>query len=282
MTNSAYASFCYAAGNVSVINVSVRVGQIVSSSAGGFAGQASSLSDCYALGEVFAYSSLDREICAGSLVGAFPATGIAGIINCSFARGDVIVQTTGGTATSTRAGGLVGTSINFNTIRNSVSLAGSITVMGFPEPATAANRRFSRILGMPGEFAPTLRNNHAYIDMKLYHKTNASAIGTKDLTTAANVGVVSSATGNDGADVTLGILRRRTFWQTTLGTGTTAGTMGFRESVTIDPAYDNTIDNDHNPTRLPVGTHHAWNFSTVESRGYPILRTSDGSIMGGQ
>ncbi|MDR3020450.1 MAG: hypothetical protein LBU66_06055, partial [Treponema sp.] len=266
--SSAFASFCYAAGNVSAILLGNIEGAFIN--AGGFAGTARSLSDCYALGEVFVYASSNRAINAGSLVGRINGNGER--IYRSFARGDVIVQTTSGTAANINVGGLVGSNRDASTIQNSVSLAGSITVMGFPAPDDAENRRFSRILGMPntGSNAPTLTNNHAYIDMKLYHKTDPSTIGTTiDLTTVPDIGVVSSANGKDGANVTLGTLRSLPFWEDTLG---------FDENVTITDSAVSV----NNPTGLAADTYPAWNFSTVGARGYPILRTWDGSIMGGQ
>ena len=102
--------------------------------------------------------------------------------------------------------------------------------------------------------------------MELRHKVNV----TDRETTIIPIAQIDNA-GNhkDGADAHLGTFRSRNFWQTTLG---------FSANVTITSATVSAA----NPTGLAVGTYPAWNFSTVESRGYPILRNHDGGILGGQ
>jgi len=265
------ALFCYAAGNVSV----VHKGEITPQRfiyVGGFTGQAVSLSDCYALGDVFVDSSSTATngdiIYVGSLVGNY-SHGF--LIDRCFARGDVIVQRNANVYGDMFVGGLVGAAQS-NRIENSVSLTRSITVMGLPLPDNAAERRFCRILGRATLDWYRLTNNYAYIDMTLRHKTNVTERTTNTIPVAQ---IVNNRTNKDGADAHLGTFRSRAFWTSPAPNG-----VGFSTEITID----SNITSENHPFYglTPGDKYPAWNFSTVEERGYPILRTHDGSVMSGQ
>jgi hypothetical protein len=163
-------------------------------------------------------------------------------------------------AANMRVGGLVGYNYaTATTIQNSVSLTKSITVMGIPLPADEEARTFSRILGRVTD-SPTLTNNHAYIDMALNHKTLVSDRVTNSILPAQ---IGNALNHKDGKDAHLGTFRSRSFWQNALDHVTAPG-LGF--------SGDN------------------WIFTTVEDRGYPILRRPDAAgnasatalAMGGQ
>jgi hypothetical protein len=254
LTTSASASYCYAAGNVRAVSYG---GNYVY--AGGFAGNSGSLSDCYALGDVFVDRSTVGIIYAGSLIGELgnPA---GSTINRCFAAGNVIAQMRYTEAAYMLVGGLVG--YNYSTaakIKNSVSLTKSITVMGIPLPADEEERTFSRILGSVTG-SPTLTNNHAYIDMALNHKASVSA---RDTHSIPSTQIGNETNHKDGKDAHLGTFRSRTFWQNAPNHATAPG-LGFSSSN--------------------------WIFTTVEDRGYPILRQPDANgnasaaapAMGGQ
>jgi len=263
------ASFCYAAGNVSVIFQGRNYQRFIY--AGGFAGTASVLSDCYALGDVFVDSSrqvlTDDNIYVGSLVGNYMS---GDIIDRCFARGDVIVQRNANINGNMFVGGLVGAAQS-NRIENSVSLTRSITVMGLPLPGNTAERRFCRILGRSTTNWYRLTNTYAYIDMTLRHKLNVTDRTTN---TIPVVQIGNARNDNkDGADTHLGTFRSRAFWTSPAPNG-----VGFSSEITIE----NITSVNHPFYGLTPGIYPAWNFSTVESRGYPILRTYDDSIMGGQ
>jgi hypothetical protein len=222
-------SYCYAAGNVSAIN---RTTASRYTYAGGFMGSKSifsSITDCYALGNVFLDSTSSGVVCSGGFLGASSSP----VTRC-FAAGSVIAQRSVSLPGYTWAGGFVG-QIGTILISNSAALGASVTLTG--PGVTTAN--IGRVYGTT---SGTVSNNHAYNGMKLYY---SATYGDPNPTATTPT---SSAGGKDGQDAHLGILRDRTFWETTLGFAAAN-----------------------------------WSFTTVEGRGYPVLRASaSGAIMGGQ
>jgi hypothetical protein len=190
------ASSCYAAGNVTAWSKSNKYINV-----GGFAGLAMTLTDCYALGNVF--GEMD-----GSNAGPISAGGIGGelssAVNRCFAAGSVIAQMSQNTW-KLFAGGLLGHISSTGTMSNSAALGQSITLTG-PCP-----QNIGRVYGYSDSTTATV-NNHAYNDMKFYQSNTYGAGGITPTTPSSN----DPASAN-GKDANLGMFRDLTFWQTTLG-----------------------------------------------------------------
>jgi len=145
-------------------------------------------------------------IFAGSLVGIHNFAG-GNTLNRCFAAGDVIVQRS--TDDITYAGGLAGGTFSNNTIQNSVALCKSVSVYGISLPGNTYDRTFCRILGSTLA-TPTLTDNYAYIDMKLYHKAN---VDDRETTTIPVTDIGNATNHQDGKDANLGTFRTTSFWQ---------------------------------------------------------------------
>jgi hypothetical protein len=80
--------------------------------------------------------------------------------------------------------------------------------------------------------------------------------------------------GKDGLDAGLGTFRTRSFWTNpppASGVPFNIANHGLGFSSTVTTTINGITAN-----------YPAWDFSTVEGRGYPRLRNRDGSVMGGQ
>ncbi|WP_461256086.1 hypothetical protein [Treponema sp. R80B11-R83G3] len=270
-TLSGNISYCYSKADLS----SVAYGYV---ELGGFLGNidGAELSYCYATGNVNAVRIGDNpgSITAGALfaLAVVPCTindcyalgdifingrgnagGVCGELrnsdmNHCFAKGSVIAQRQLGSQQS-YTGGLVGriytTTPTDSTIPNSATIQNS-AALGLSVTATGpGTKNIGRVLG-----AGTGTNNYAYNAMKLYEHETYQYPWPREITAPGYSGTVTlskTSDGKDGEDAGLGDFRNRDFWRTTLG---------FSDS--------------------------AWDFSTVESRGYPILRGPDGRVLGGQ
>ena len=248
------ANNCYAAGNVYVINNVGGSG--FQKCAGGFTGcigqGVCTISDCYALGDVFMNSATAGACYAGGFSGTYYTLDGSDrllTIKNSFAAGSVTIQSNGTTIVG--GGGFIGNmKSTHDTLINNAVLGRSVTITS---PASGANRGIGRIWGYGAPIAPDSGNNYAYNAMGLY---DSSVYG--DPSPAG--GVVANGDpdkGQDkkhGADAHFGNFRDRTFW------GNADGSVGLKFNSTTN-----------------------WDFSTVEARGYPILRASSGGpAMGGQ
>jgi len=233
-------SHSFAAGNVSA--VSRGTGELM---VGGLAGMAHNVHDSHALGNVFAHAEGTRTVRAGALVGSVGASGAAagGLIERNFAVGNVIAQRSDGPAVIS-AGGLVGhVWVNDVTIRNNAALGSSISLFG--TTGISGQRTFNRVLGhvQSAAFADTLTldNNRAHIDMRLLHRRHVTDREPTqipfDPPTPGAQYIASNPAGRDGSDAHHGDFRSRAFW-----------------------------------TALFADDAHRWDFTTVESRGHPILR----------
>jgi hypothetical protein len=253
---------CYAKGSVSALGYSTQ-------RMGGFAGYIVGGSDsnvayCYATGSVYVMSR-------GGLpsVGGFAGGTRISVNNC-YALGNVFVDKT--SVNPIHAGGLIGSIENYSLTVEQCFAAGSVTaqrnldlvinagglvgdnsnlkpitdsaVLGASITATGSIAANRHIGRVVGNDATGASNNHGYIDLMLYQ---SDTYGAGILTMTPTAGT-SNPGGKDGQDAHLGIFRSRSFWGTTLG---------FSETD--------------------------WSFTTVEARGYPVLRvSSNGAVMGGQ
>jgi len=253
--NMTAGSNCYATGNVNVIfqDPSAYLATAIMY-AGGFTGSFSGdVSDCYALGDVFADKSGQLSTI---FAGGFAGNQTGSLARC-FTAGSVIAQR--GDIYIINAGGLVGGKSGNLEMRDSAVLGNSVTATG------SGTKNVGRVYSNNTGAAAAIANNRAYNDMKLY-TSNTYGAPSMSMTPVAGT---SSHGGPDGLNAHFGNFRLRTFWKNAPPPdGTAPGAahgLGFSETVTIDGT-----------------TYPAWDFVTVESRGYPILRGPDGRLMGGQ
>ncbi|MCL2805054.1 MAG: hypothetical protein FWD26_03845 [Treponema sp.] len=261
---SANASFCYATGDViatrlyvaSIVNL---IGRPLGHTVGGFAGsimETASISNSYALGNVFAYDAFSTGffytgiIAAGGFVGWFNSTGN---INRCFSRGNVNAHRTGG-GSPIFAGGLIGRAgdntdtVNINIgrdVHNSVAFGSSviITVGG---SISEDLRNIGRIYGSARTDENKL-NNRAFSGMSLFSDTRFDPRDPVRVDVPEN----PLATSQHGADTGDNLLRSRAFW----------------ENATTGLGFSN----------------DDWDFTLVTTQRYPFLRASkNGSRMGGQ
>jgi hypothetical protein len=256
MANNASASHCYAAGDVYMYS---KRGNnqpntiTTTTSAGGFAGIAWGLSDCYALGNVFADKSPQGDfLYVGALVGEFGYTTTA---KRCFAAGSVIAQReeiAGGTGYGypTAIGGLVGGlsaggSNTLTSFKNSAALGASVTVTGFLAIQTTQNQNqaIGRLFGIISD-APR-ENNWANNSMRLYADDDYGDGRPDEITSSLTP--VPDANNKHGGNAHSGNFHNPDFWRTTLE---------------FDPSF--------------------WDFSLVSLKGHPRLRARDGTVMGGQ
>ena len=242
---------CYATGDVNIISQSFFVAL-----AGGFVAELFMiLEDCYATGNVTVTkpnAASFGTINAGGLVGNIPFSNNNGSINRCFATGTVTVHLNGSSGT-TNAGGLVGSEYSTTfvasrkTISNSAALGQSVTITG------GATRDIGRIYGFG--YTDNKFNNRALIDMQLYqHATYLFSNPSAETISSAH----DDKDGQDASDLNF---RRIDIWRNTApAAGTAPGTLnglGFSDTN--------------------------WDFSTVQTRGYPILRGVNGvGLLGGQ
>ena len=243
----------FASGNVSVISTGandVRAGGLIGSFA---VGSNVSLTNSYALGDVFVYKSAGGTITAGGLIGRNRGntTSAMGTHTNTFAAGSVYVQRN--TSGTVHAGGLLGSNTSTTTVipvQNNVVLGSNVTVIG---PGT---KNIGRITGTRDtQNNPVFTDNYAFNGMRLFLDNDPNTRQPGEIIplnagalTGSETEAVRNAALLDGTDVSSGILRTRSFWQTTLA--------------------------------FPSDR---WDFSTVEGRGHPVLRRSpNGPRMGGQ
>ena len=152
-----------------------------------------------------------------------------------FVAGNVIAQ-----RNSTRtiyAGGLIGQKTRGGTLQNNAALGASITVTNTSTNSTT--RYIGRILGgYDTGYEVTLTGNRAFNGMRLLQSGIYSDGNPQGSTVSTG-----AADNKDGLDANLGNFHDRSFW----GNVTGSAGLGFN-SATV------------------------WIFSTVESRGHPILR----------
>ena len=253
MGDKADAQYCYAKGNVSAI--SRATDPYAWTSAGGFSGSFGFITDCYALGDVFVDASGPGAVYGGGIIGA-PISSNNYLIKRCFATGSVVVQRSAG-GSDTAAGGIAGL-VQGWTVQDNVAMGASVTITG------PGGKIGGRIFG--SGFGSTRTNNHAYNDMAVTRSNDYGApSGERGL-----FPLVKGRGNKDGADAHYGIFRDRRFW-------------------TNPPPFDPTVPPDHNSVVFDIAVHGLgfssvnWDFSTVEERGYPVLRGSlRGPRMGGQ
>ena len=263
---SADVSYCYAKGNVSVeggiVNAGGFVGQSTAShikncfaagtvnaigkgqiNVGGFAGNASNLSDCYALGDVFHDSAmtLGSNTFAGGLVGTSDGT-----VERCFATGSVAAHSD---EAWIYAGGLTGQT-TMGSFINNAALGTSVV--------TTTNNINKSSIGRIGGSIDVGNNNHAYNGLFLYASFGAGKYGDPQPGQSAPDWTTHDQRG--GKDASLGNIRTSSFWTNSPPDsgppGPTHG-LGFK-------AED-------------------WIFTTVGYMNHPILRASkNGPAMGGQ
>jgi hypothetical protein len=250
MFTNTSASYCYAAGDVYMYSkwVGHDLTSAYNTSAGGFAGVARGLSDCYALGNVFADKSPRGDFLnVGALVGEFGYTTTA---KRCFAAGSVIAQrdgTAGGTGYLTAIGGLAGKVYDYGSgtvasFKNSAALGASVTVTGYLATQTQ-NQAIGRLFGMLPN-VPT-ENNWANNSMRLYADDDYGDGSPDEITSSLTP--TPAASNKHGGNAHSGNFHNPDFWRTTL------------EFDLLD-----------------------WDFSLVSLKGHPRLRARDGTVMGGQ
>ena len=244
-----YIRNCYATGDVNAVSQGNNYVY-----AGGFLSELTMiLEDCYATGNVTVTkpnAGSNGVIYAGGLVGYCSSAAGTGSINRSFATGTVTVHRNGGVQTN--AGGLVGgenvtAAGSRKTITNSAALGQSVTA------TSGSTRNIGRIFGFG--YTDKKSNNRALIDMQLYqHATYLFNNPSAETITNAH-------DDKDGQNATDLNFRRIDIWRNAApAAGTAPGTLnglGFSDTN--------------------------WDFNTVQTRGYPILRGVDGvGLLGGQ
>jgi hypothetical protein len=212
--------------------------------AGGFSAYNDVVNDCYSTGDVFVSNSGTGQTSAGGFTGYVTNT----TVRC-FATGNVTVERiSSGTTYTGSFGGYVGSYV----ISNSAALAASLTVIGAP------NTNIGRFFGAT---STNLQNNHAFIGMKVYHSATYPSGNPADI--SATFASPTAHNTKNGRDATLTDFRRRTFWTNPAPAAA---------DTTFVPA-------DHG---LGFSATN-WIFTTVESKGHPILRASEnGAAMPGQ
>jgi hypothetical protein len=173
---------------------------------GGYTGnnnERSSISDCYALGNVLAGKSHTGTglVAAGGLVGA-ARNQTSRTIKRSFAAGSVIAQSASA-STSVDAGGVIGRKEQGGALSDTAALGAKIAVTG------GSARSAGRVYGYNAGAAAA--NNYAL--NSILTGDNASY----DVYVPGAVVSSSDATAKDGKDAGIGEVRLRTFWETTLG-----------------------------------------------------------------
>jgi hypothetical protein len=165
-------------------------------------------------------------------VGGFSGVVVDNIEHC-FATGNVIVERNNASNNEwTRVSGFGGY-LKKSTSHNA-ALGTSVTVIGAP------SNEIGRIYGETDVGGNN--NNHAYNGMRLYHTRYIDSRPTE-----ISLSPAPTASNRHGADATIGDIRGRSFWETTLG---------------FSPA--------------------AWDFTYVGLKGYPRLKDKNGWIMEGQ
>jgi hypothetical protein len=234
-TDDGSASYCYATGNVRAMKTSIY--------AGGFAGVAQNLSNCYALGDVFA-DDTQYAIQAGGLAGQLKDSTI---VEKCFAAGSVIAQSSGSVVIY--AGGLVGfvEYASSAALQHSAALGASVTATG------GGTRNIGRVYGTVA--GTTLVNNHVYDGMRLYSDATYRDGSPAELTISGQ-----AHDNKDGKDATDSDFHRRDIWQNAPpASGAPASNHGLGFSG------------------------DDWIFTDVNTDGYPTLRSSkNGPAMGGQ
>jgi hypothetical protein len=169
-----------------------------------------SLSDCYALGNVFADmpTGYGNSLNVGALVGCVEEKDVE---HC-FAAGSVIAQMN--SSRSIDAGGLVGVITGYGLslfLKDSAALGASITVTG------GNPQRIGRIIG-DNEGPVGVQNNYANNDMRLYY---SSTYGSGRPTEIPTVPPGRGSGNEPGLDANTGNFHNPVFWQTTLNFSTT-------------------------------------------------------------
>ena len=145
--------------------------------------------------------------------------------------------------------GIMGGNAFTRTITNSAVLSDSITVTG------PGSNQTGRIIGT-GTTGKS--NNYAYNGMKMY-ASSTYADADPSYTVIPDTDPDCGADKNHGANAGYGVFRDRRFWY---GTGNVVLTNGIYTSGGLGLTSDN------------------WDFSTVEARGYPVLKAEDGTRLG--
>jgi hypothetical protein len=253
---------CYATGNVSAI--SRGSGDLLM---GGFSSSVCNVSNCYSTGGVFADKTGTDNMRVGGFAGQ--PLGANNMIKNSFATGNVTAQRNSNDRID--VGGFFGfmrygTTVNdettvYNTLKNCAALGRSIT-------ATGGNpRNAGRVYGREGEVFIVMQNNHAFNGMIV---TESATYGAP-ASVRTDVTLTKGRGEKDGADAHEGNFRDIRFWSNPPPVNTED-----------PPEEDNSVSFDVTKHGLDFSETH-WDFSTVPSRGYPVLRASpNGPRMGGQ
>ena len=247
-------NYCYSNSSVTVISLSAF--------AGGFCGTAGgSFQYCYASGDVKVTCPNDIGM---SSIGGFAGDGGGVIRNC-YALGNVV-----GSGHSVCAGGLIGRYygyLNNSFSTGTVNVSDVLNTIGIDSPASGG------LIGFISPQSGITQNNAAlcksvtktddntsigriygYLGTFGTFRNNYAYSGMKINTTIPSS---TDDTGKDGKNISFEDFHFQDFWKNPVNAASpvTPG-LGF------DPAH--------------------WIFDTVGSYGYPILRASDGTEMGGQ
>ena len=233
--------YSYATGEVTVIN---QTG-LINALAGGFVGSLNmNMEHCYALGNVIVHKGNSQaDIYAGSLVGGQPPNSNVVSTQHCFATGTVTVHNIRTSSGTTRASGLMGYIAGTNIAQYNVALGQNVT-------ATGANiRRVGRVFG-ESTGTGNRNNNYALDGMQLFcdSKYNPSYPSLRSDPVASggnNEPIDNSPSSKDGSSTFIGDFSTSTFWTN----------LGFADTY--------------------------WDYSTVASRRHPVLKSSDGGILGG-
>jgi hypothetical protein len=201
--------FCYAAGNVNATSTRSS-GNETDFDVGGFIGkpEGTMISDCYALGEVFADAQTGAAVpvCAGGIAGYLANDGaVQGTIQNCFATGSVTAKN----AVSSKpvyAGGIVGY-VASGTVQNNAALGSGVTAQG------GNSQDAGRVYGSSA--GTNQHNNYALSNMALEEDPSYTTY------TPAPRTVVPGENGQDGADASASAFRNQTIWTSALSFSTT-------------------------------------------------------------
>jgi hypothetical protein len=180
----------------------------------------SSITDCYALGDVFADNptSAAAAVYAGGLVGyALIASGgdnpAAGKVAYNFAAGSVTAQSASSSAVY--AGGVAGYMAS-GTLSNNAAVTRGTASGGMTKitlKGGGSGNSYGRVYGGASSSVTTFTNNHALNAMYLGRTTNYYDYSPTYTVVTSGIG----ASAKNGSDVSIDVLRTSAFWTGTIG-----------------------------------------------------------------
>jgi hypothetical protein len=203
----------------------------------------SSISDCYALGDVLADNSYDgassaTQVYAGGLAGNVYIDS-NNKIEHSFAAGSVTAQSFG-TGATVYAGGVMGYKWTAaGALSNTAALGAAVTVAG-GNSTRSAKRVYAYMSGGAGS------RNFALKTMRT--GTSAAYNGTPSFSTPTS----SDDTSQHGKDASINDIRKADFWLDTAGLSFNYASGGL------------------------TGISNVWDFAGIAGRGYPLLANAGG------